>query len=149
ITIWMVGYVSKSTLTSMDWVKQVQGIAITPISQGTALKTSCYFGRMHNPPIRSVGDWPDIWFSTYMRVTSEGSAQTGHPFSAVYDMRKQFSTNKSEMDAISVAKLNIRDIVLVEGRIRQHTTKQDQAQKGWMEWGVKFELVCVLLLHDR
>ena len=64
-------------------------------------------------------------------------------------MRKQFSTNKSEMDAISVAELNIRDIVLVEGRIRQHTTKQDQAQKGWMEWGVKFELVCVLLLHDR
>lgn len=51
------------------------------------------------------------------------------------------------MTAISPSELIVGNIVLIESHVRRWSTKKDQTERGWTEWGVKLDLQCVSLLH--
>ena len=52
------------------------------------------------------------------------------------------------MTTIAPSILNVGDVVLVEPHVQRWSTKKDQTERDWTEWGVKLDLQSVSLLHS-
>ena len=52
------------------------------------------------------------------------------------------------MTTIASSILNVGDVVLVEPHVQRWSTKKDQTERDWTEWGVKLDLQSVSLLHS-
>ncbi|KAF8550784.1 hypothetical protein OG21DRAFT_1487490 [Imleria badia] len=147
ITIWIVSSIEESTLTSIEPNTKMHGIAITLITQGIRDKVKRLITKLKYLSSRMMGDWNDIRSTCVIKTINDAGQKHQVPFNAVYDGHEHFSNLKEEMTAIPSGQLNLNDIVLVESRICRWSTKKDTTEKGWSEWGVKLDLLCVSLLH--
>ncbi|KIJ04713.1 hypothetical protein PAXINDRAFT_21994 [Paxillus involutus ATCC 200175] len=128
------------------------GVAVQPLTQGTANEVKSCLGRLQGLPAVLQGDWDNVKATCFQSSYKDQGRVLHTPFTAVFDAKKKFTDNKSQMHTRPASSLKTGDIILIEAWIRRYPSAKetrDQMDKGWKTWKVKLELKAVSIVHEK
>ncbi|KIM91124.1 hypothetical protein PILCRDRAFT_1327 [Piloderma croceum F 1598] len=164
--LWVVGRISRLWFfNAKGETAEHASIHVVPLTDGAAQKACKVICNLSKPAIASTEDsWANLratkWLTERVRGQGEPTVKT---FSEVYDARQEFGP-KAEMACRDISEFSIRDLVLLELRIRHYRVKTDEELKAaesstryklratnWERWRARYEIHAISLLkaHEK